>query len=189
MLVSRLSPKAWPHTEAATCYLRTSKATHSSGRSTRIRLRTQLRPEFAFLLLHFHQLKGQVQASRSEFIADFHLGKDLLYAELNLKDSQTRALFSEMHGLFLERSPLPSLVIFLSASTDLLVERIRTRKRDFELGIDAGYYHAVNVAYEEYFSRYCGKKLRIPMDEWDFVQNPSLYERLAALVDGELNSK
>src|SRR5207244_1516825 len=43
--------------------------------------------EFAFLLLHFHQLKSQADvALRSEVITDFHLGKDLLYADLNLKD-------------------------------------------------------------------------------------------------------
>jgi deoxyadenosine/deoxycytidine kinase len=37
--------------------------------------------EFAFLLLHFHQLKSKaVIASNSEVVADFHLGKDLLYA-------------------------------------------------------------------------------------------------------------
>src|ERR1035437_4700187 len=47
--------------------------------------------EFAFLFLHFHQLKGQVEAaSRSEVIADFHLGKDLLYADLNLKDMRAK---------------------------------------------------------------------------------------------------
>ena len=80
-------------------------------------------------------------------------------------------------------------MIFLSATTDLLVERIRAGKRDFELEIDPAYYGLVNAAYEEYFTRYPGKKLRIPMDEWDFVNNPELYKRLASLVDGELNSK
>jgi hypothetical protein len=34
-----------------------------------------------------------------------------------------------------------------------------------------------------------GKKLRIAMDEWDFVKDPELYKRLASLVDGELNSQ
>ena len=45
--------------------------------------------EFAFLLLHFHQLKNQAEAaSGSEVVTDFHLGKDLLYADLNLKDNR-----------------------------------------------------------------------------------------------------
>jgi deoxyadenosine/deoxycytidine kinase len=146
--------------------------------------------EFAFLLLHFHQLKSQADAaSGSEVVADFHLGKDLLYADLNLKDTRAKRLFGELYELCLEKTPRPALMIFLSATTDLIVERIRARKRDFELEIDAGYYGLVNAAYEEYFTRYRGKKLRIPMDEWDFVKDPDLYKRLGSLVDGELNSK
>jgi deoxyguanosine kinase len=146
--------------------------------------------EFAFLLLHFHQLKGQADASStSEIIADFHLGKDLLYADLNLKDTRARRVFRDLYELCAEKIPRPTLMIFLSATTDLLVERIRTRKRGFELEIDSGYYGSVNAAYEQYFTQYSWKKLRISMDEWDFVNNPSLYKRLASMVDQELNSK
>jgi Deoxynucleoside kinases len=146
--------------------------------------------EFAFLLLHFHQFKSQVDvASRSEVIADFHLGKDLLYAGLNLKDMRAKRLFSELYELCLEKAPRPGLMIFLSASTDLVIERIRRRKRDFELEIDPEYYAAVNAAYEGLFKRYPGQKLRVPMDEWDFVKDPALYKRLASLVDGELKIK
>lgn len=146
--------------------------------------------EFAFLLVHFHQLKSQADAaSRSEVIADFHLGKDLLYAHLNLRDTRAKCLFGELYEHCLEKTPRPTLLIFLSATTDLLMKRIRDRKRDFELGIDPGYYPAVNAAYEEFFERYPGKKIRIPMDEWDFVQEPALYKRLATLVDRELNTK
>src|ERR1035438_8007799 len=97
--------------------------------------------EFAFLLLHFHQLKGHADTtSRSEVVADFHLGKDLLYADLNLKDVRAKRLFSELYELCAEKAPPPALVIFLSASTDLVLSRIRGRERDFELEIDPGYY-------------------------------------------------
>src|SRR5439155_10825044 len=50
--------------------------------------------EFAFLLLHFHQLKrlrGTIQDA--EVIADFHLQKDLIYAELNLADACAKDAF------------------------------------------------------------------------------------------------
>lgn len=146
--------------------------------------------EFAFLLVHFHQLKNQAgAASGSEVVADFHLGKDLLYADLNLKDSRLKRLFTDLYDICIDKTPRPALVIFLSANTELLVRRIRARKRDFELEIDPAYYDMVNAAYEDYFARYSGKKLRLPMDEWDFVKNEQLYERLSSLVDGELHSK
>jgi deoxyguanosine kinase len=146
--------------------------------------------EFAFLLLHYHQLKAQrAGVSDPEVIADFHLGKDLLYADLNLQNSRAKTLFRELYEHLLESIPLVTVMVYLSASTDLLVERIRARNRDFELEIEPAYYGLVNAAYEEYFTRYPGKKLRIPMDEWNFVEAPQLFERLISLIDGELHRK
>lgn len=146
--------------------------------------------EFSFLLLHFHQLKNLATIPlTSEVVTDFHLGKDLLYADLNLKDSRTKRLFRELYECLFESIPSVSVMIYLSASTDLLVKRIRARNRDFELEIDPEYYGRVNIAYERYFATYPAKKLRISMDEWDFVNNPHLFERLALLVDGELDKK
>jgi deoxyguanosine kinase len=153
-------------------------------------VRNATETEFAFLLLHYHQLKAQVvNASNSEVIADFHLGKDLLYAELNLRDSPTKSVFRELYECLAKSTPSVTLMVYLSASSDLLVERIRARKRDYELDIDPGYYGAVNAAYDLYFSQYPGKKVRIPMDEWDFVGDPELYSRLMSIVDQELNTK
>jgi deoxyguanosine kinase len=153
-------------------------------------LENAIETEFASLLLHFHQLKNRADlASRSEVVADFHLGKDLLYADLNLQDMRVRDVFNELYELCLEKTPRPALMVYLSAPTDLVVERIRGRERDFELEIDPRYYSAVNAAYEELFKRYSGRKIRIPMDEWDFVKDPSLYAKLASLVDRELDIK
>jgi len=92
-----------------------------------------------------------------------------------------------LYDVCMEKTPHPDLIIFLSAPSDLLVKRIQARRRDFELEIDPAYFGLINAAYEEYFARYPGKKLRIPMEEWDFVKEPHLYERLASLVDGELH--
>lgn len=146
-----------------------------------------LETEFAFLLLHFHQLKAAT--ARVDVIADFHLGKDVIYADLNLKDVRARRLFTQLYEFCSERTPQPTLMIFLSAKTDLLLERIRKRKRDFELEIDPDYCSAVNAAYEEFFKRYQGKKIRVCMDDWNFIEEPALYEKLSSTIDGELNIK
>ena len=144
--------------------------------------------EFTFLLLHFHQLKSQAQAaSESEVISDFHLGKDLIYADLNLKDARTKRLFNELYGLCVKKTHSPGLMICLSATTDLLIERVRLRKRDYELGVDHGYYAAVNAAYEEFFDKYSGPKLLLHMAEWDFVKDRRLYKQLSSQIDEEFD--
>jgi len=146
--------------------------------------------EFAFLLLHFHQLKNVGTASeQSEVIADFHLGKDLIYAELNLNDERAKRIFAELYKLCAAKAPTPALVIFLSATTDLIVQRIRKRNREFELYVDPDYYASLNEAYERYFEQFTGHKLRISMDTWDFVRQPALYQKLASLIDTELGLK
>lgn len=146
-----------------------------------------LETEFAFLLLHFHQLKSHISgAQNSEIISDFHLGKDLVYAELNLPDGHTMRLFRELYELCAKRVPTPRLIIYLSATTELLVKRIRSRNRDIEGGVDPLYCQKLNEAYEEFFARYSGKKLRVDMNEWNFAEDRSLFQRLSSLVDREL---
>ena len=149
-----------------------------------------LETEFAFLLLHYHQLKPEkLYESAGEVVADFHLGKDLLYANLNLKDARALKLFDELYALCSEATPCPSLYVYLAASNELLVRRIAARKRDLEANVDSRYFAAVNEAYEELFVQYAGPKLRVSMDEWDFVKNESFYQKLSLLVDRELKLK
>src|ERR1039457_6493372 len=60
---------------------------------------TAIETEFAFLLLHFHQLKAHADvSSRDEVISDFHLGKDLLYAHLNL-NSRVKKTFEDLYNI------------------------------------------------------------------------------------------
>ena len=131
---------------------------------------TAMETEFAFLLLHFHQLKTNAQSiGKGEIVSDFHLGKDLIYADLNLPDPRARKTFGDLYALCLEKAPVPDLLVLLSSTDDLLIKRIRERDRDFEQQIDANYYASINAAYEEFFSRYEGRKISITMNDWDFV--------------------
>jgi deoxyguanosine kinase len=146
--------------------------------------------EFTFLCLHFHQLRTSATGfSGREMVADFHLGKDLLYADLNLRDASTLRVFKELHVILSEKVPEPSVLVCLSASTQLVTERIRRRNRDFELKIDPGYYADLNAAYETLFEEYACKKVKICMDEWDFIESPEKYQRLSDLVDQQIGSK
>jgi deoxyguanosine kinase len=146
--------------------------------------------EFAFLLLHFHQLKKHLKEfPDSESIADFHLGKDLVYAELNLRQRRLKQLFRDLYELCLEKVPPPRAIVFLSAPTELLLERIRKRNRPFETNFDPAYYASLNAAYEDHFGRYSKPVLRIPMNEWDFVADHTLYKRLSEMLDRELSPK
>ena len=148
-----------------------------------------LETEFAFLLLHYHQLKEHsAEMEKSEMIADFHLGKDLLYADMNLTDPPIERAFRNLHDLLAERTQREGLMVCLSASTELVLERISQRNRDFETTTDSAYFSRLNTVYVNFFKRYAGRKLHVPMDEWNFVEDPELVGRLSRLIDEELKS-
>ena len=53
----------------------------------------------------------------------------------------------------------PDLVIYLKASTDILLNRIESRSRDFEKNVDPEYIRTLNVAYD----RWVEKEKRYPI--------------------------
>ena len=62
------------------------------------------------------------------------------------------ALFNNMTQ-FLKK---PDLIIYLKASTDTLIDRIKNRSRDYEKDIDEAYLHRLNIYYKNHktwFSR------------------------------------
>lgn len=143
--------------------------------------------EFMFLLLHYHQLKRQMpKMATRELISDFHIGKDLIYAALNFSDQETLDHFNKLFDFLTEQLPPPDLLICLSASTDLIVDRIRKRDRRFELKVESSYYERINSEYQTFFKSYSGRKMIIPMDEWNFLESPDLYDDLSAMIDTEL---
>src|SRR5437588_7876936 len=131
-----------------------------------------LETEFAFLLQHYHQLRLATQTG-GEIISDFTFAKDLLYAEMNMSHDQERSIFLNLFRVLEKRLPSVSLTVFISASDDLILHRIRERSRSFELVIDPDYYRKMNAAYERFFSRCAGEKLHISADELDFLADPT----------------
>lgn len=146
-----------------------------------------LEVEFAFLLLHSSQLREEAQAGRPEVVADFHLSKDLIYAKLNLTDQRTRACFDELYDIVSIRVPAPTLMVMLDASTELVLKRITARNRNFERQVSPDYFAQVNAAYQQEFARYQGRKIVVPMDEWDFVADSRLFGQLSTWVDREFD--
>jgi deoxyadenosine/deoxycytidine kinase len=150
-----------------------------------------LEVEFTFLLLHSHQLKtvASIVGSRSsEVVADFHLWKDLIYADLNLADRRTLGVFKELHTILSERTAMPSLMILLSASTELILERIARRSREYEQRVNSEYFAKLNDAYKRAFEQHQGQKICVSMDSWDFVKDTSRFHELSLLVDRKLKA-
>lgn len=148
----------------------------------RDRKRFALPTQIFFLLSRYQQ--QQRLAERDLFvrqiISDYMFEKDVLFASVNLAEREL-ALYHKMAEVLKRDVATPDLVLYLQASTPVLMGRIRKRSRPIEKGIDGYYIDALNEAYNSFFFHYNEAPLLvINTDKIDFVSRP---EHLDDLVE------
>jgi deoxyadenosine/deoxycytidine kinase len=134
-----------------------------------------------FFLLSRHQ--QHVELSQMDLftrfvVSDYTMPKDRIFARMNLDDEEFR-LYDRLYRLLTARLPKPDLVIYLEASIEMCMRRIRMRGRDFERGIDPAYLQKLKDAYNAFFFRYSETPLLVVnTDEIDFVNKAEDFENL-----------
>ena len=104
-------------------------------------------------------------------IADYMFEKDRIFANLTLDDNEL-SLYNRVADVFEEKITKPDYVIYLQTSTNVLLDRIKRRGRDFEKNMDEEYIHSLNNAYNHYFVHYDSSPLLIlDTSDLDFVKN------------------
>ncbi|MDP6626079.1 MAG: deoxynucleoside kinase, partial [Nitrospinota bacterium] len=87
------------------------------------------------------------------------------------------------YNLLKPKIPAPDLVIFLQAGTDILINRIRGRGRDFEKNISFEYLEEINRAYNNFFFHYVESPLLvINTSEIDFVEDKKVFDDLVQKI-------
>ncbi len=137
-----------------------------------------------FLLNRFVQQRDLAQSDLFQqfTLCDYLFAKDKIFAYLNLSDSELM-LYERLYAVLSENVPRPDLVIYLQASTGVLVDRIGRRRRDYESEISAKYLEDLNQAYNYFFYHYKESPLLvINTTDIDFVENESDLEDLVAQI-------
>ena len=89
-----------------------------------------------------------------------------------------RELFSIMTA-YLKK---PDLIIYLKASTDTLLSRIRKRGREFEKSIEPEYLHMLNIAYDHWIER-AQKEQNIYIIESDNINVLTDHDKVQHILD------
>lgn len=134
-----------------------------------------------FLLSRYRQQKelSQQELFNSAVVADYLFAKDKIFAYQNLDENEL-ALYEQVYRLLDARVPKPDLVIYLQASTDVLIERIKKRNKDYEANIEEDYIEKLVDAYNRYFFYYTDTPLLVVnTSDVDFINRP---EDLAGMV-------
>ncbi len=140
------------------------------------RARYAFQTQIFFLLSRYHQQREVVPAAlknETPLIADYAFEKDALFAQINLQGDELET-YRQVHEALAEKIPIPDLVVYLRASTDVLMQRIAMRDRAYEREMEWEYIDKLNRTYEEFYRqrRWRAPVLVIETDTLDYVRNP-----------------
>lgn len=105
-----------------------------------------------FFLLSRYRQQQQVTPLKVQgaLITDYMFDKDWLFARLNLRDDEWE-VYQQVHSALADHVPVPDLIVYLQADTDVLMGRIAQRDRTFERDMDRAYIDELRQVYEQFF--------------------------------------
>jgi len=139
-----------------------------------------------FLLSRYrqHLELSQGDLFTTSVVSDYLFAKDQIFATINLGEDEL-ALYRTLLPLLEARLHRPDLVVYLQATTEVLMERIKRRGRSFEREISREYLETLAEAYNHFFFHYDETPLLIVnTNEIDIVSSDEDYEELLGLIRG-----
>jgi|YNPBryBLVA2012_1023415.scaffolds.fasta_scaffold02291_2 deoxyguanosine kinase len=139
------------------------------------RARYAFQTQIFFLLSRYRQQNStvpQILSAGKNLLADYTFAKDALFAGINLSGDELE-MYHKVHEALGEKIPKPDLIVYLQASTDVLMGRIALRDRPYERQMERAYIDELNLAYEDFFSRPYDHVpvLKIDTNHLNIVQN------------------
>ena len=144
-----------------------------------------------FLLSRYQQQQQLITRDlfRQRLVADYLYAKDSIFASINLSGHEL-SLYEKIAPVLSQNIPKPDIVIYLQASTPVLLERIRKRSMAIEKPIDYDYVEMLNKAYDYYFFNYSDTPLLVvKTDSIDFVANPEHFDDLIDQIHKPISGK
>lgn len=154
------------------------------------RARYAFQTQIFFLLSRYRQQHKVIADTlrRGPLVSDYLFAKDWLFAHLNLSGDEL-AMYERVHAILGEQIPTPTLVIYLRASTETLMQRIAFRDRSYERQMDRAYISDLRDAYERFFADYTAAPvLSLDTDELDIVHDTAARRAVVAQVKGALRT-
>jgi deoxyguanosine kinase len=151
------------------------------GDMPRYALSTQL----FFLFQRMHQLETMEQENRfaQSVISDFLFEKDQLFADVTLNEPEY-GLYQQIREHLHPRAPSPDLVIYLQATPEILIRRIRQRGNVLEQNLSEDYLKRLAERYLRFFHEYDRAPVMIVNSErLDFAHNTTDLDMLLTRIE------
>jgi len=115
-------------------------------------------------------------------VGDYLFAKTRLFAGLNLRGAELE-LFDQIYEALARQVATPDLVVYLTASVDMLMARIYQRDRSFERKMERSYIADLARLYDSFFETYTDAPLlRIDTNSLDFVLDTSAQKKVIEAI-------
>ncbi|WP_099158942.1 deoxynucleoside kinase [Virgibacillus ndiopensis] len=150
--------------------------------------------EMFFLCNRFKQLEDIEKKYLNKYkavVADYHISKNTLFAKRTLQEDKFEK-YEQIYHILTKDMPVPNMMIYLHASLDTILKRIRMRGRDIEQNIKSSYLAQLAQDYEDYMNEFEVLHPDIPViringDETDFVKQQGDLNKIVEQVEFHLN--
>ncbi|MDG6918358.1 MAG: deoxynucleoside kinase [Nitrososphaerota archaeon] len=117
--------------------------------------RYALQTEMVFTIMHYHDIAKAARdgAFAGAVVSDLFFDGVEAYTGYTL-EPEDRKPFIRMFRSLQEKVPVPSLVVALDASTEFLMERLKSRGREYEKSVTFEYLDGVNRAFKAFMEKY-----------------------------------
>ncbi len=146
--------------------------------------------QILFLTSRFEQIKRASKIEKA--VLDRSIFGDVIFAKMlhrsgDMKDHEL-SIYERLYKSLISSVSPPRLMVYIRISTDLAIERIRKRGREYELIVEREYWESLNSQYEEYFKEYSlSPLLVVNADDHDWVKDEIDGKRIVAEIKELIN--
>tara|TARA_Y100001960_G_C14605303_1_gene792932 strand:- start:193 stop:819 length:627 start_codon:yes stop_codon:yes gene_type:complete len=145
-----------------------------------------------YFLYHRFQSQVDLLKSNKNFIQDRTIYEDKEIFARNLfnidsMDKRDWETYKQLYLSMLGFIKKPDLIIYLKTSTDVLMSRIKKRKRNFEKEISPEYIYRLNVYYDKWIDSLSRDEVLIfNTDNFNIFKDHVVFEELVELIEKRL---
>lgn len=152
--------------------------------------------EMFFLCNRFKQLEDvnrrYLQKNRA-IVSDYHIFKNRIFAARTLKEDHYKK-YMKIYHILTDDLPKPNVIIYLTASLETLLKRIRRRGRAAEKYLDAAYLKGLSADYQLFMDAFRREYPEIPVlffngNEIDFVCDRNDLHNILSQLDKALKGR
>lgn len=131
--------------------------------------------------------------NRQPVIADYHIFKNMIFANQSLNKDEFKK-YEHIFKILTEDLKTPNMVIYIHASLDTLLKRIKQRGRELEKNIQQSYLLKISQDYEEYMNKFEATHPNVPViringDNNDFISRQDDLDIIISRVETKLKKQ